>query len=101
LAATQHQAIMSGAHRVPPDPPEADPEALLQQVREGLERLGPAARTVLLLRYDTGLTLEEIAHIVGCSEASVRRQLARALHHLREDIDGRPERPGAAGSGQS
>jgi RNA polymerase sigma-70 factor (ECF subfamily) len=99
LAAVQHQAIVSGAHRAPPDPPEADPEVLLQQIRQGLERLAPAARTVLLLRYDTGLTLEEIAHIVGRSEASVRRQLAQALHHLREDIDGRPERPGAAGSG--
>jgi RNA polymerase sigma factor (sigma-70 family) len=42
---------------------------------------------VLLLRYETGLTLVEVAHILGCSEASVRRQLARALAQLRAVLD--------------
>jgi RNA polymerase sigma factor (sigma-70 family) len=42
---------------------------------------------VLLLRYETGLTLAEVAHILGRSEASVRRQLARALQQLREVLD--------------
>jgi DNA-directed RNA polymerase specialized sigma24 family protein len=35
-------------------------------------------RALLLMRYDTGLTLAEIAHILGVSEAGVRRRLARA-----------------------
>jgi RNA polymerase sigma-70 factor (ECF subfamily) len=82
----QH-AIASGAHRAPPDPPEEDPEVLRQRVRQGLDRLGPEERSVLLLRYDTALPLLEIAHILGRSEASVRRQLARALQHLREVMD--------------
>ena len=56
-------------------------------MRQGLGRLEPAARTVLLLRYETGLTLVEVAHIVGRSEASVRRQLARALAQLRAVLD--------------
>ena len=36
------------------------------------------------MRYDTGLLLADVAHILGISEASVRRRLARALQHLRE-----------------
>ena len=78
---------MSGAHRAPPDPSEEDPEVLRQRVRRGLDRLAPAARTVLLLRYETGLTLAEVAHIVGRSEATVRRQLARALQQLRTVLE--------------
>jgi RNA polymerase sigma-70 factor, ECF subfamily len=83
----QRHEIARGAHRAPPDPPEEAPEVLRQRVRRGLDRLGAAARTVLLLRYETGLTLVEVAHILGCSEASVRRQLARALAQLRAVLD--------------
>ena len=79
--------ILSGAHRAPPDPSEEDPEALRQRVRRGLDRLTPAARTVLLLRYETGLTFAEVAHVVGRSEATVRRQLARALEQLRTVLE--------------
>jgi DNA-directed RNA polymerase specialized sigma24 family protein len=66
---------------------DEDPELLRQRVRRSLDRLGPAERTVLLLRYETGLTLVEVAHIVGRSEASVRRQLARALEQLRTALE--------------
>ena len=74
----------------PPDPPGEYLEVLLLRVWQGLARLDSAERTVLLLRYETGLTLEEMAHIVGYSEAKVRRQLARGLQHLREVIDEGP-----------
>jgi RNA polymerase sigma-70 factor (ECF subfamily) len=87
LEEEQRQAIASAAHRVPPDPSEEDPEVLRQRVQRGLDRLGAAERTVLLLRYETGLTLVEVAHIVGRSEASVRRQLARALEQLRRVLE--------------
>jgi RNA polymerase sigma-70 factor (ECF subfamily) len=90
LEEEQRQAIAREAHRVPPDPAEEDPEVLRQRVRRGLDRLGPAARTVLLLRYETGLSIGEMAHIVGRSEASVRRQLARALEQLRTVLDEGP-----------
>jgi RNA polymerase sigma-70 factor (ECF subfamily) len=87
LEAERRQEIAHGAHRAPPDPSAEDPEALRQRVRRGLDRLGPAERTVLLLRYETGLTLVEVAHIVGRSEAGVRRQLARALEQLRTALE--------------
>jgi RNA polymerase sigma-70 factor, ECF subfamily len=87
LEEEQRQEIVRGAHRAPPDPSEEDPEGLRQRVRRGLDRLGAAERTVLLLRYETGLTLVEMAHILGRSEAGVRRQLARALEQLRTALE--------------
>jgi RNA polymerase sigma-70 factor (ECF subfamily) len=81
----------------PPDPPGEYLEELLLRVWQSLDRLDSAERTVLLLRYETGLTLEEMAHIVGYSEAKVRRRLARGLQHLREVIDEGPGRARAAG----
>jgi RNA polymerase sigma factor (sigma-70 family) len=36
----QRRAIVSGAHRAPPDPAAEDPEVLQQRVRQGLDRLG-------------------------------------------------------------
>jgi len=82
--------IASGVHRAPPDPLEEDREVPGQRVRQALARLDPAARTGLLLRYETGLTLAEVAHIVGRSEAGVRRQLARALAQLRTALEAAP-----------
>ena len=90
LEEAQRQAIARKAHRVPPDPAEEDSEVRRQRVRQALARLDPAARTVLLLRYETGLTLTEVAHVVGRSEAGVRRQLARALAQLRAVLDEGP-----------
>jgi RNA polymerase sigma-70 factor (ECF subfamily) len=82
----QHE-IACGTHRTPPDPTAEDPEVLQRQVRRGLDRLGSDERTVLVLRYDTGLSLVEIAHVLGRSEATVRRQLARALEQLRRVLE--------------
>jgi RNA polymerase sigma-70 factor (ECF subfamily) len=90
IEADRRNEIARSAHREPPDPPGEDPEAMRQRVRRGLDLLRPEARAVLLLRYDTGLSLVEIAHILGRSEASVRRQLARALEQLREVLDAGP-----------
>jgi RNA polymerase sigma-70 factor, ECF subfamily len=82
--------IACGAHRAPPDPSTEDPEVLRRRVRWGLDRLGSDERTVLVLRYDTGLSLVEIAHVLGRSEATVRRQLARVLEQLRTAIEASP-----------
>jgi RNA polymerase sigma-70 factor (ECF subfamily) len=90
LEEDRRQEIARGAHRAPPEISEEDPEVLRQRVRQGLDRLGAAERTVLLLRYETGVSVVQMAHILGRSEASVRRQLARALAQLREIIDEGP-----------
>jgi RNA polymerase sigma-70 factor (ECF subfamily) len=83
LEADRRQEMARGAHRAPPETSEENPEILRQRVRLGLDRLSSAERTVLLLRYETGVSVGQMAHLLGRSEASVRRQLARALAQLR------------------
>jgi RNA polymerase sigma-70 factor, ECF subfamily len=90
LEEDQRHEIARGAHRTPPNPAEEEPEALGPRVRRGLDRLRSAERTVLVLRYDTGLSLVDMAHILGRSEAAVRRQLARALQQLRAVLEEGP-----------
>jgi RNA polymerase sigma-70 factor (ECF subfamily) len=87
LEAERRGDILSGVHRAPPDPSGEDPEVWRQRVRQGLDRLESSERAVLLLRYETGLTLGEVAHILGRSEAGVRRQLTQALQQLRTALE--------------
>ena len=84
LEQERQAAIAAAAHRNVPDTPQDDPEHQLRLVRQGLARLDKHERALLLMRYDTGLLLTDMAHILGISEASVRRRLAGALRHLRE-----------------
>lgn len=79
--------IAEGVHRDPPLEPGEEPEALLRLVQQGLNQLPDAERALLTMRYDTGLAVAEIAHILRISTASVRRRLAHALRCLREVMD--------------
>ncbi|HVQ92822.1 MAG TPA: SigE family RNA polymerase sigma factor [Mycobacteriales bacterium] len=49
-----------------------------------LRRLAPRHRAVLILRYLEDRPNEEIADILGCTQATVRSQTTRALRRLRE-----------------
>lgn len=84
LEQERQETIAAAAHRNVPETPQDDPELQLQVVRQSLARLGNSERALLLMRYDTGLLLTDMAHILGISEASVRRRLAGALQNLRE-----------------
>ena len=84
LEQERQEAIAAAAHRNVPETPHDDPELQLRLVRQGLAGLGKHERALLLMRYDTGLLLTDMAHILGISEASVRRRLAGALQKLRE-----------------
>ena len=84
LEQERQEAIAAAAHRQVAETPQNDPELQLRLVRQGLARLGKHERALLLMRYDAGLLLTEMAHILGMSEASVRRRLAGALQNLRE-----------------
>ena len=79
--------IATTAHRHAPLSPEVAPEAHLEEVKRCLANLGSADRSLLVMRYDTGLPIVDMAHILGISIASVRRRLARALQRLRENMD--------------
>jgi RNA polymerase sigma-70 factor (ECF subfamily) len=76
------------AHRDAPTAPGEDPEVLFQLVKQGLTQLPAEEGSLLSMRYDTGLSVADIAPILGISTASVRRRLAQALGRLREVING-------------
>lgn len=70
----------------------ADPEALLMQ-RQALERLGqcegrlPAQqREVFRLRFYAELALDEIADALEVSVGTVKTQLHRAVHRVRQEL---------------
>ncbi len=57
-------------------------------LRRALQRLRPDDRSLLALRYVTGLDSREIAQQVGMTASGVRSRLARAVERLRRDLDG-------------
>jgi RNA polymerase sigma factor (sigma-70 family) len=48
-----------------------------------LDPLPVGMRTAVVLRYVEGLSVEETAHAMGCSEGNVKSQSARGLERLR------------------
>jgi RNA polymerase sigma-70 factor (ECF subfamily) len=86
LEHAQRHTIATTVHRHPPPAEGEDPEVRLQLVKQGLTQLDKAQRALLLMHYDTGLPVADMAHILGISPVSVRRRLARALQRLREVI---------------
>lgn len=59
----------------------------LDYLRRALAVLSPEKRELLLLRFSSGLTVREIAVIVGRSEAAVKTEIRRTLRAIREQYD--------------
>jgi len=55
-------------------------------LREGLERLEPRERMVILLRFFRDKTQTEVAGMLGCSQVQVSRLERRALERIREIV---------------
>jgi len=67
-----------------PGPEQALESSLtLERLARGVERLRPEYRAVIGLRYDGGLTYEEIAQALGVEVNTVRTHLHRAKMALR------------------
>jgi RNA polymerase sigma-70 factor (ECF subfamily) len=60
----------------------------LGRLRRCFGRLEAHKRELLILRFVTGLTMSEIAAVIGKSEAATKKQLARTLRALKEYYDG-------------
>jgi len=66
-----------------------DREQALTRVQAAMSRLSPQQRAVITLQLD-GVPTEEIAQALGCSEATVRVHLHRALTTLRKIVEPAP-----------
>ncbi len=56
-------------------------------LRQAVERLPQQLRAVVILRYFTGLTLEETAESLGLPRGTVSTRQRRALQLLRLDLE--------------
>jgi RNA polymerase sigma-70 factor (ECF subfamily) len=78
----------------PPDPgpsPEQwlDDARLVAALLAAVAELDERVRTTLLLRYQQGMTFEEMAEITGENAGTLQARVARALRRLRERIEQR------------
>lgn len=53
-----------------------------------IQAIGAGTRELLVLRFMAGLTVGEIAAVIGKGEAATRKQLARTLQRLAADFEG-------------
>ena len=65
----------------------ADEHAERDEVLTALGALAPRQRACVVLRYYEDLSVEQTAQILGCSEGTVKSQVARGLATLRIAID--------------
>lgn len=56
------------------------------QVRAAVERLSPDLRIAIVLRYTEGLSYEQIAEVLGCSQGTVASRLNRAHKRLEQRL---------------
>jgi RNA polymerase sigma factor (sigma-70 family) len=63
------------------DPPEVRPEVL-----RAVQALSVKQRAVIVLTYWEDLGPSVIAQLMGISEGAVKRHLARARSHLKEEL---------------
>jgi RNA polymerase sigma-70 factor (sigma-E family) len=68
---------------LPERPVQAQAPEVRLVVLDALATLPPSARAVVVLRYWSDLSVEQVAAMLGCSEGNVKSQSARALDKLR------------------
>ena len=66
---------------VPPDLAHASRERR-EIIRQAVMELSPTLRAVVVLKYIEGLSYEEMAEVLDCSQGTVASRLSRALRQL-------------------
>lgn len=70
-----------------PDPLERlEQNELRESVREAISLLPPRQRTAIILSKYQGMSLSEIAAVLGCSEGAVKQLIHRALLALKKNL---------------
>jgi len=77
----EHQRLELVGGRSTTISPEVD------ETWDAMGRLRPERRTVLVLRFYQDLSHHDIAELVGCSAATVRSRVRRALADLRKELE--------------
>jgi RNA polymerase sigma-70 factor (ECF subfamily) len=67
-----------------------DFEALRQELRATLVKLGPSTAEALRLRIVEELPYQEVARHLGCSEGAARTRVARGLARAHRELEGQP-----------
>lgn len=84
------RANLRGRLNSQPRYPEASPESLIVRRAEAAElmraltTLRPSDQEILLLRGQEGLTIPEIATVLGCSLEAAKKRSSRAMNRLRK-----------------
>ena len=73
------------ASRLPDEPEFSESDAAA--IHEGLSRLRPEHREVLVLRFIEDLSYEQIAEVAGCNPGTVRSRLHYAKLALRQKLE--------------
>ena len=68
------------------EPPQDDLEERYRMARQLIDRLPARQRDVILMKYEEGLSMEEIEKATGMSSTHVYATLSRAYKSLRETI---------------
>lgn len=68
------------------EPPQDDLEERYRMARQLVDRLPARQRDVILMKYEEGLSMEEIEKATGMSSTHVYATLSRAYRSLRETI---------------
>ncbi|MBR6848146.1 MAG: sigma-70 family RNA polymerase sigma factor [Bacteroidales bacterium] len=68
------------------EPPQDNQEERYRMARQLVDRLPARQRNVILMKYEEGLSMEEIEKATGMSSTHVYATLSRAYKSLRETI---------------
>ena len=72
------------------------PDELPERLAGLIALVSPASRAVLALHYEHGLSLDEVAYVLGVPPGTARSRLAYGLAQLRRHLREEPQEPAAA-----